>query len=173
MNHFYLLLTLLFLAPCIAHAQSAKSSEAQFDSAYAVRITMEEINGVYIPENLGDAFAELERLTSQSDLQKFRNLSEEIARDKLHFSLGRWMIHNWGFYEGSRMSHYLKGRGLEHPDDMAKVLLVSFHRHLNGVPLEVDQQIAVFRAMRDQERAEREARKKVIHEETRVRKKNR
>ena len=155
-----------------AQTESIRSAEVQFDSAYAVRITMEEIDGVYIPENLGDAFAEIKRLTSPADMEKFRQLPEDVAREKLHFSLGRWMIHNWGFYEGSRMSHYLRERGLEHPDDMARVLLVSLHRHLNGVPLEVDTQIAGYRALRDAERAQREARKEVISEEKRVRKKN-
>ena len=156
-----------------AHAQDARTAEAQFDSAYAVRIQLEEINGIYIPENLGDAFAELTRLTSPKDLEKFRNMPESLARDKLHFSLGRWMIHNWGFYEGSRLSHYLKGRGLTHPDDMAKVLLVSLHRHLNQVPLNVDEQINFYQELRDQERLDREQKKEVIHEETRTRKKNR
>lgn len=173
MSTIYYIPALLLMTTLTAPAWSQqKTAEEQFDSAYAKRIGMEEINGVYIPENLGDAFAELQRLTSPADIEKFKGLEEMVARDKLHFSLGRWMIHNWGFYEGSRMSHYLKTRGLEHPDDMAKVLLVSFHRHLNSRPLEVDLQIAEFQAMREEERRLREQSKTLIHEETRVRKKN-
>jgi hypothetical protein len=46
------------------------------------------------------------------------------------------MIVNWNFYEGSRLSHYLKQMGLSYPEDMANFLIVCFHRHLNGKDLD-------------------------------------
>ena len=153
--------------PCVAQSDAA---EAVFDSAYAERIQMEEIDGVYIPANIGDAFDELERLSSPADLEKYKMADEETVRTKLHFGLGRWMIHNWGFYDGSRLSHYLKEMGLEHPDDMAKFLLVSFHRHLNEKPLDIEEQIDFYAKLREQERIDREKSKELIHQETRVKK---
>jgi hypothetical protein len=38
---------------------------------------------------------------------------------------------NWNFHEGSRLSHYLKGKGILHPEDMSKYLMICFHRKLN------------------------------------------
>lgn len=148
-------------------AQSIRGTEeAEFDSTYAARIKLEEINGVYIPKDLDDAFSELERLSSPEDLEKFRKASEDVARSKLFFGLGKWMIVNWGFYEGSRLSDYLRQAGLQHPDDMARVILVCFQRHLNGQPLKFEEEVAYYKAIRDKERLEREGKKEVIKEET-------
>jgi len=148
-------------------AQSIRSTEeAQFDSTYAAHIKMEEINGVYIPKDLDDAFSELERLSSPEDLENFRKAPEDAARSKLFFGLGKWMIVNWGFYEGSRLSDYLRKAGLQHPDDMARVILVCFQRHLNGQPLRFDEEVAYYKAFREKERLERENQKEVIDEKT-------
>ncbi len=151
-------------------AQEFAETEAEMDSIYAVRILMEEIDGVYIPVDLEDAFVELERLSSSADIEKYKGASEETVRDKLHFGLGRWMVHNWGFYMGSRLEHSLRGLGLEHPDDMAKFLLVSWHRHLNEKPLKIEEQVQYYYEKREQERQARAAKGEVIHKETRKKK---
>lgn len=100
--------------------------------------------GVYIPKDLDDAFKELSDLSSPESLQKFKLSDEMTAAKKLHFGLGRWIIYNWNFYEGSRFSHYLKQKGLSHPDDMAKFVMICFHRHLNNKPLEEEELIKVL-----------------------------
>ena len=166
-------LLIAFLVSSLAfqsQAQSRAQLEAEFDSAYAVRIKLEEINGVYIPRDLEDAFAELERLSSPEDLKKFQSAPEEAARTKFHLGLGQWIIINWGFYEGSRLSDYLRTAGLLHPEDMARVILVCFHRHLNHQPLLFEEEVAFYHAQREKERLERENKKEVIQEETHVKK---
>ncbi len=165
-----LVLIIVLTSPCFVFGQTNPRAEREFDSLYAIRIELEEIDGVYIPENLDDAFAELSRLSSSADLEKFKSAPEDVVRDKLHFGLGRWMIHNWGFYDGSRMSHYLKELGLEHPDDMAKFMVVSYHRHLNDIPLGIEEQVAYYKEYREQERLKREQQKELIHSETRIKK---
>lgn len=152
------------------YAQDFGGTEAEMDSIYATRILLEEIDGVYIPIDLEDAFTELERLSASGDIDKFKKATEETVRDKLHFGLGRWMMYNWGFYMGSRLSHELRALGLEHPDDMAKFLLVSWHRHLNEKSLEIEAQVDYYYQIREAERRERAGGKEVIHQETRKRK---
>jgi len=151
-------------------AQEFGDTEAEMDSIYEVRILLEEIDGVYIPIDLDDAFVELDRLSSKQDIENFKNATEKTVRDKLHFGLGRWMMYNWGFYMGSRLSHYLRGLGLEHPDDMAKFMLVSWHRHLNEKPLEIEAQVDYYYQIREAERRERAGDMEVIHKETRKQK---
>ena len=169
MRHTFLLSLALFI--CLpVFGQQFPQNESEFDSIYAQRIKKEEINDVYIPADLEDAFAELKRLSSATDLEKFRQAPEDSVRHKLHFGLGRWMIVNWGFYEGSRLSEYLREAGLETPDDMAQVIIVTFHRHRNGKPLLFEDEVAFYKAQRDKEREEREKAKKVISEETHIRK---
>jgi hypothetical protein len=160
----------LLICTGILQAQSPAQSESAFDSAYAIRITKDEINGVYIPVDLPDAFAELKRLSSPGDLEKFRTASEDLVRSKLHFGLGKWIILNWGFYEGSRLSHHLKEAGLEHPDDMARAVIVCFHRFLNQTDIRLEDEVAYYKELREQERLKRERSQKVISEETRIRK---
>jgi len=151
-------------------AQSAAEAESAFDSAYAVRIGQTEIDGVYIPMDLDDAIAELRRLSAPQDLEKFKTAPEDAVRTKLHFGLGKWIILNWGFYEGSRLSHWLKEAGLEHPDDMARVIIVCFHRSLNGQDLRLQDEVDYYKTLREKERLEREKEQELISEEKHIRK---
>ncbi|MDX1685267.1 MAG: DUF6794 domain-containing protein [Saprospiraceae bacterium] len=125
--------------------------EAEFEAEYEKRIIKTRINGVYIPKDFEDAFLELERLSHPEDLRKFKEQPEEEVARKLHFGLGKWMMLNWSFYEGSRFSHYLKQRGLHFPDDMVQVTLRLFHRHLNDKPLEEDALIREYADRREEE----------------------
>jgi hypothetical protein len=158
----------LGITPGIAQPESRQ--EQVYDSVYARRIMMTELDGVYIPKDLFDAFAELERLSTAADIQKFKTAPEEIVRTRLHFGLGRWMIVNWGFYDGSRLSHFLKEKGLLHPDDMARVILVCFHRHLNHKELNFSTEVEYYQTLREQEAQAREREKEVLSEEKRVKK---
>ena len=117
-------------------SQAPASTKAELDSIYQVNIKLSKINGVYIPANITEAFLRLETLTPGDALEKFKLAEEKEVCRKVHFGIGRWMIVNWNFYEGSRLSHYLKEKGLLHPDDMAQFLLRTFHRHLNKKDLE-------------------------------------
>lgn len=161
---------LLLLLTCRITAQDFPGNEAEFETQYANRIQLAEIDGVYIPKDLEDAFAELKRLASPADIARFKAAPDEIVRSRFHFGLGKWMIANWGFYEGSRLSHYLKEKGVLHPDDMARVLLVCFHRHLNQLDMQFEEEVAFYQALREKERLERESRKEVISEEKHVKK---
>jgi hypothetical protein len=148
-------------------SQEIINDRAAFEKQYQERILQEVLNGVYIPFDLDDAFGELERLSDRDMIVKFQSANEDTIAKKLHFSLGRWMIRNWGFYEGSRLSHYLKEAGLAFPDDMAKFIIVSWHRKLNQKPIDQESQILAIQEFRKQEAIEREKRKKVIKVEKR------
>ncbi|HMN88766.1 MAG TPA: hypothetical protein PKD70_04605 [Saprospiraceae bacterium] len=145
-------------------AQPPSSKEA-FEKAYKERIKKEYLDGVYIPADLGDAFVRLNKLIDKDSKEKFKNASEEDAARKLHFSLGRWIIHNWGFYGGSRLSHYLRELGITHPDDMAQFIVVTYHRNLNRRELEVKALVEHYKEMRKKEHEARLEKGTVIHQE--------
>jgi len=154
-------------------AQTAPASNAdEYEAAYAKRITKEYIHGVYIPKDLADAFVSLNSLIEKQMQAKYKYMSEQDAVEKLHFSFGRWITYNWGFYEGSRMSHYLKGLGIHHPDDMARFVMLSYHRNLNKKTLDVKKQLEEIA-----EKKKRQIEKKletgtILHTEKRKRPKN-
>ena len=110
----------------------AGQTPAEYEANYAVRIKMEMINGVYIPEDLPDAYNELSRLSAPKGLAEFKSSPEDSVRRKLHFGLGRWILINWGLEEGSRISDYMKKHGVALPDDMVEVIIITWYRQLNG-----------------------------------------
>lgn len=150
-----------------ALAQEPVATESDYDKAYERRIQQEYLYGVYIPKDLSDAIVQLNQLADRESLQKFRMAAEEEAVRKLHFSLGRWIIHNWGFYGGSRLSYALKGMGVHHPDDMAQLLVRSLHRSLNKKPIEVKAQVEVLNTAREAARQKRLESSEVLYLEKR------
>jgi len=127
----------------------------RYEMEYQQRIKLQKINGRYIPKDLNDALAQLDALVDPEGQVKFKAQPEDIAVRKIHFSFGKWMIVNWGFYEGSRLSHYLRSQGITYPDDMATTLMICFHRHLNGKPLEFEKLAMEFAEKRRKEVEER------------------
>jgi hypothetical protein len=142
-------------------------TEAEFEANYAKRIKEEMLNGVYIPADLEEAYGELSRLADPKGLAIFKASPEDSIRRKLHFGFGRWIMLNWGLEEGSRISHYLKEKGISLPDDMVRVIIVTWHRRLNNRPLKLEEEIAIIKARMEADRAKREADQKVIILETR------
>jgi len=162
-NFFFLALGLFSLVGL--QAQDSLDREAVFQREYEKRIKKERLYGVYIPKDMPDAFTQLNRLTPREGKETLRSVPEEVAVRKLHFSLGRWIIHNWGFYEGSRFSHYLKKIGVSHPDDQARVVIIGYHRYLNKKPLEIKKLAEDYHARRIQELEERKKKGDVLSRE--------
>lgn len=130
-KHTILFVCLCSIMPLASPAQNFANTPEEYDSVYAVNIRLSTINGVYIPVDLDEAHEKLIELSPTESVESFRNADEIQVCEKLHFGIGRWMILNWNFYEGSRLSHALKQKGLLHPDDMAQFILRTFHRKLN------------------------------------------
>ena len=119
----------------LSNAQTFPNTRAELDSVYAVNIKMSKLYGVYIPKDVDDAIDRLNKMTPPDAIEKFKNAPDEVeVCRKLHLGIGRWMIVNWNFEEGSRLSHYLKKEGVLHPDDMAQYLLRTYYRQLNDLP---------------------------------------
>lgn len=125
----------LFLTPLSAQFNSPPSTPEEYRQQYDWRIRQKNLDGVYIPLDIQDAFAELDRKIDADSKAKFASLPENRAYRQLFHSFGRWIIRNWGLYEGSRYGHYLKQAGLTHPEDMAEFTIISYHRRLNDQPL--------------------------------------
>ncbi len=131
---------------------------------YEWRIKQAYLFDVYIPRDLYDAFRVLDEATTARSKQKLLSVDEDTAWRKLFFSLGRWMMVNWAFYEGSRFEHYLRQLGLGHPDDMVRFMIVTWHRHLSGKPLRVKELVAQLAEARKKEHLERLRKGQVLEE---------
>lgn len=168
----YSIIAIVLFCSGTVFSQKPADTEDEYQKEYQRRIKKTTINGVYIPADLAEVFVQLTKLTEEKARRKFMALPEDSTYHFLHFSLGRWMIYNWSFYEGSRLADYLKTAGLSYPDDMADFLIVAWHRHLLKKPLEIKTLIEGFKERRKQSIEEERKKGKVISEEKRVRKKN-
>jgi hypothetical protein len=142
----------------VAFAQPTKKSVNPYEQEYQERIKQKEIDGIYIPKDLNDAFTQLDQLIDDADKDKTRSVEEELAVKKLFPTLGRWMWVNWHFMEGSRLSAYLASYGLKSPEDMSSFLIRSYHRYLNKKDLDIKGQMAVFKAKYEQKKQDKMAR---------------
>ncbi len=148
MKHTFLLLILFASSQfTTAIAQTGDSIE-EAEKRYNSNIRKSKIDGIYIPENIGDAIQEIIRLSPPESIEKYKSVNEDFVVKRLHFGLGKWLAENWNFYEGSRYSHYLRLKGVTYPDDMIDFTLRSLHRHLNNVPLEIEERAQMIRQKR-------------------------
>jgi hypothetical protein len=161
----------LFILPSLFAQYEPAGNEEQYKKQYEERIKKERLNNIYIPKNLEDACAQLSKLSSTESKIKFKLIPEDSAAHYLLPTLGRWMITNWSFYEGSRMSHYLRSAGITYPEDMAELLIIAWNRQLNGKPIEIKELANRFKEKRkkmwEQEKAEKAAKGKVILDQKR------
>ena len=132
----------LALAPLFALAQNQPSASETFER----RQRQERLNGRYIPRDLDDAMATLERITSVESQEAYAARSEDEVVERLWFSFGRWLAVNWGFYDGSRFADYLRRLGVDQPDGQKEFVMRAYHRHLNGRDLDVRQLAESYKA---------------------------
>lgn len=168
---------LLFIFTSSLHAQQPSvkeewpaSTEAEYERQYQERIKKDKLNGTYIPKNLEEALTELDKRISVDSREKLKSIPEDSVCVIMHNRLGQWIILNWGFYGGSRLSHYIRSAGITFPDDMADFLILAYHRRLNAKPVGIKELATEFKEKRKQEFEERKKKGKVIQEK--VTKKN-
>lgn len=165
----FFFLILCFGFSSLSFSQKPPETEAEYEKNYRRNIQKEYLFGVYIPKDLADSFVQLNRKIGSESKAKFKSMPEEIAGDKLFFSLGRWIIHNWSFYSGSRFSNYLKGLGIHHPEEMARFVIIAYHRNLNRKPLNVKDLLKTFHDKKESEKKELLKKGQILHQETRMR----
>ena len=153
----------------LAQQYDPPSNDREFEKQYQERIKKDRLNGIYIPRNLDDALAQLDKLTSDDAKKIYKNIPEDTICLLMHNRLGQWMIVNWSFYEGSRLSNYLRSAGVSYPDDMADFVLLAYHRHLHGKPVSIKEFAELFHEKRKTEWRSQVEDGEILREEVRQR----
>jgi hypothetical protein len=141
-------------------------TEEEFLSQYETRITKDRLGNSYIPKNMDETLETLDKIISPEAQDIIRNLPADSVCALLHPRLGQWMILNWGFYGGSRLSHYLKTAGVTYPDDQADLLILAYHQHLHQQPISMKALAAPFREKRRQAWEKEKSQRKIVKEIT-------
>lgn len=147
----FIALALVLTLTTTLFAQAKTKQDSIWEHKYQQRILKKKLDGIYIPQNLGDAHAQLNKLISKESKQKFSMMTEDEVRHKLFFSLGRWIVYNWGFRDGSRLSHRLRKLGIYHPEDMAEFIMITYHRKMLHKELHAKELIDQMRKKRKKE----------------------
>lgn len=83
---------------------------------------------------------------SESDKTEFKNKEEKEAVAELHFGTGMSIRNNWGLWKGkNKLPKFFRSKGIFHPDDMSSIILTSFHRQLNDKPIDLDEQVELYK----------------------------
>ena len=155
-------IVLLCVMMCLWQMSLAQDQYAQdFQKRYEENIQKEYINEIYIPVDVEDAVNELDKIANEESRAKLRGADEEVVVERLSRGLGKWMMANWNFYEGSRLSHQLKKMGVSKPDDMSTFVIRSYYRHINEIPLDLEARAKEIFEKRRKEQEERNKKNKV------------
>ncbi len=164
-HHIFILL--VFLSVSLS-AQPGTPAKSDPEKLYQKRIKQEYLHGVYIPKDLSDAFVQFNKLIEKPTREKFRNVPEAEADRRLHFGFGKWISHNYAFFDGSRFSVYLNNLGLYDPDDMITFVITTYHRNLNKKKLDVKPLLESLIEKREKIKKERKLKGELISEEKRI-----
>jgi hypothetical protein len=100
-----------------------------------------------VPRTLDEALQALERGLGERTIERLRIEEEDIAI-RLVPTLGRWVQDRWGLAAGGPLAQHFERLGLDHPDDMAAVILTSLWRRLHFRQIRLEEQIAWYQASR-------------------------
>ena len=100
-----------------------------------------------MPKNLDEAILYFQQKWTNTQLNKFKNKSEDIAVSELHLGTGMWIRNNW--VHGRRdtaLTNYFHSLGIYHPDNISSIILRSLHRTLNQKDIQLDKQVERIKA---------------------------
>jgi len=111
----------------------------------AIRSITDSLRGIYIPKDINDCFTQIDKFWSDSTKNQVKLWSENEFTAKAHLGFGTWMRNNWQLWGGSRLSKYFNDMGVSNPEDMSGIILASYHRHLLGVPVNLNEQLNFYK----------------------------
>lgn len=91
-------------------------------------------------KTLDDCFAALQKKMSPEELEGFKKKTESQLGE-YQASLGAWISDNWVKPSGSPLREYFNDLGVYRPEDISKIVLISFHQRLNNKEIPIEQQI--------------------------------
>lgn len=120
------------------------------DTEYNPTLDPGSPTGVYIPVDIQDCFRELDKMLPDDMIERIR-LCKEGDLYQHHFGLAIWIRNNWGLWSHqSRLKQYFDNLGVREGDSASSLLINSYWRHRNGLPIELPRQIVYDKIMREE-----------------------
>lgn len=109
------------------------------------------VHDIKIPKNLDQCFKILNKTLSDKELEIIKISPEDSIYHHDEFKHGTDFFHAWKLYEGSRLTRYFNKKGLYGTHEIYNTILVSYHRHLNNKPLDLESQIKKYQEKQEKE----------------------
>jgi hypothetical protein len=77
-----------------------------------------------------------------TDLEWYKTLDDPRS---LHHSLGGRLRNELQLWYDSVISKWFHSLGIHHADDMSGIILTSYHRKLNNVPINLEEQVQYYK----------------------------
>lgn len=103
----------------------------------------------YIPEDFSESLEQLDKIIPDSSKNLIKTMTENDFIAQTHLTIGMWIRNYWLYNRyllglivtKSDLRKDLAAKGLFHNDDMSGVILRSYYRKLNGLDINLEQQI--------------------------------
>jgi hypothetical protein len=131
------------------------------DEEYQRRLTLDSINGVYIPKDLVDCCRQFDSFLPTKDKKEMKNLDSAFEMVRYHLGLGMSIRNSWGLWGGSRLQKYFLDRAPQlHPNNMSGIILDYYYHWLQGNPPEQEeflkQQVESYKQWEEEHRKKQE-----------------
>lgn len=107
------------------------------DPKQQINPTYSPETGLFIPANIEEAIAELEKMLHPEFIEEARAMTELEFLNSQHFGLTMWIRNNWELWGINPLTQSLRTQGMTDPSQMASFLLGKFWQHLQQ-PLETE-----------------------------------
>jgi hypothetical protein len=99
----------------------------------------------HIPNTLDEAYLSLDASLKPEDRLAFMQRPEREAVMEAHYAVGLYIRNQWLRSGKSALVKLLHEKGAQSLDDMSSMILHSYWRHLNGKPIQLNEQGACYR----------------------------
>lgn len=94
------------------------------------------------PKTIEEAVKCLEKKLSKENKEAYRKMPEDYALEEIDNMHGVWIRNEWiRLNKDTSLRQAFHEMGITHVDDMSDIIIVSTHRHLNGLPLDIPAQV--------------------------------
>lgn len=107
-----------------------------------------------LPSNLDEAI-DILKIFLKEHLDSIKEMDERTFLANTHSGAGRFIRNNWNLWwypdnehitEKPELVDYFHSIDIYHADDMSGIIFLSFHRHLNGVDLNIPAQVERYKS---------------------------
>lgn len=106
-----------------------------------------------IPKNLSQCFKALDRTMDDSLINLIKNSPEDSIDNSKRFIEREDFFHAWKIYNGSRLTKYFNKQDLYEPYPIYETIMITYHRYLNKLDLNLSQLIAKYRKQQEDDYA--------------------